>query len=280
MDAVDAFRKKSLNPERPTTRGCTENPDIYFQRREAANQYYEKMPQIVEEYMKQVSEVTGRNYQLFNYYGVKDAEYVIIAMGSVCDTVCETVDYLKGKGEKVGLINVHLYRPFSIRHFLEQLPPSVKRIAVLDRTKEPGAGGEPLYLDICNALYQAQIEMEVYGGRYGLASKDTTPAQIMAVYEMLKTAPRHNFTIGIVDDVTHLSLEVDETKQLSSTDTINCKFWGLGSDGTVGANKNSVKIIGNHTEQFCQAYFVYDSKKSGGLTQSHLRFGKRPIRSP
>ena len=280
MDAVDTFRKKALNPERPTTRGCTENPDIYFQRREAANQYYDKLPQIVECYMKQVSEATGRNYQLFNYYGAKDAEYVIIAMGSVCDTICETVDYLNGKGEKVGLINVHLYRPFSIRHFLEQLPPSVKRIAVLDRTKEPGAGGEPLYLDICNALYQAQIEMEVYGGRYGLASKDTTPAQIMAVYEMLKTAPRHNFTIGIVDDVTHLSLEVDETKQLSSTDTINCKFWGLGSDGTVGANKNSVKIIGNHTEQFCQAYFVYDSKKSGGLTQSHLRFGKRPIRSP
>lgn len=280
LDAIDRFRKKSLNPERPTTRGCTENTDIYFQRREAANQYYDRMPDIVKGYMEEVSARTGRHYELFNYYGAEDAEYVIVAMGSVCDTIQETVDYMNSKGARVGMVNVHLYRPFSISYFMEKIPETVKRIAVLDRTKEPGAGGEPLYLDVCNAFYQMGRQMEIYGGRYGLASKDTTPAQIMAVYEMLQSAPRHNFTIGIVDDVTRLSLEVKEEINVNPEGIINCKLWGLGSDGTVGANKNSIKIIGGNTDMYCQAYFVYDSKKSGGLTQSHLRFGKKPIRSP
>ncbi len=280
MDAIDRFRRKSLNPERPTTRGCTENPDIYFQRREAANRYYDRMPDIVKGYMEEVSARTGRHYELFQYYGAEDAEYVIVAMGSVCDTILETIDYMNARGAKVGMINVHLYRPFSVKYFVEKIPDTVKRIAVLDRTKEPGAGGEPLYLDVCNAFYQMGREMEIYGGRYGLASKDTTPAQIMAVYEMLQSAPRHNFTIGIVDDVTQLSLEVKEEVNVNPEGIINCKLWGLGSDGTVGANKNSIKIIGGNTDMYCQAYFVYDSKKSGGLTQSHLRFGKSPIRSP
>lgn len=280
MGAVDSFRKKALNPEHPTTRGCTENPDIYFQRREAANGYYEKMPDIVKKYMDQVTEKTGRSYELYQYYGHPEAEYIIIAMGSVCDTIQETVDYLNGLGKKVGMINVHLYRPFAHSYFVDSIPSTVKRIAVLDRTKEPGATGEPLYLDVCNAFYQKNRTMEIYGGRYGLASKDTTPAQIISVFEMLKESPRHNFTIGIEDDVTHLSLDVKNEINVNAEDTINCKLWGLGSDGTVGANKNSIKIIGGHTDLHCQAYFVYDSKKSGGLTQSHLRFGKTPIKSP
>lgn len=280
MDAVKAFRKNALNPERPVLRGTAQNPDIFFQAREACNPFYDALPAVVEEYMNEINKITGRNYGLFNYYGADDADRVIIAMGSVVDTIEETVDYLNSKGEKVGLVKVRLYRPFSIEHFLKVVPKTVKKIAVLDRTKEPGAIGEPLYLDVCTAFMGQSSQPVIVGGRYGLGSKDTTPAQIVAVFENLKQdEPKNNFTIGIVDDVTHKSLPTGEELDITGEGTISCKFWGLGSDGTVGANKNSIKIIGDHTDMYVQAYFSYDSKKSGGVTISHLRFGKKPIRS-
>lgn len=279
-DAVDAFRKRALNPERPVLRGTAQNPDIFFQAKESANPYYEAVPEIVEEYMGKINQLTGRDYKLFNYYGAEDADRVIICMGSACDAVEETVDYLNAKGEKVGLIKVHLYRPFSIKHFMGAIPASAKKIAVLDRTKEPGSIGEPLYLDVCTALAEEGKQLKVVGGRYGLGSKDVTPAQMIAVYANLNAAePKNHFTIGIVDDVTNTSLPVEKEIDIADEGTISCKFWGLGSDGTVGANKNSIKIIGDHTDMYAQAYFSYDSKKSGGITQSHLRFGKKPIRS-
>lgn len=279
-EAVREFRKRSLNPERPVLRGTAQNPDIFFQAREASNRFYQNIPGIVEEYMNEINGITGRDYRLFNYYGAPDAERVIIAMGSVCDTIEEVVDYLNARGEKVGLLKVRLYRPFSVAHFLKAIPASAKRLAVLDRTKEPGAIGEPLYQDVCTAYFDQSYRPVIIAGRYGLGSKDTTPGQILAVFQNLADeAPRNHFTIGIVDDVTHLSLP--EVKEIDTTaeGTVSCKFWGLGSDGTVGANKNAIKIIGDHTDLYAQAYFAYDSKKSGGITVSHLRFGKKPIRS-
>ncbi|NLI90594.1 MAG: pyruvate:ferredoxin (flavodoxin) oxidoreductase [Epulopiscium sp.] len=280
MDAVKAFKKNSLNPERPVLRGTAQNPDIFFQAREASNPFYDALPAVVEEYMEEINKITGRDYGLFNYYGAEDAEKVIIAMGSVVDTIEETIDYLMDKGEKVGLLKVRLYRPFSVEHFLKEMPDTVKKIAVLDRTKEPGAIGEPLYLDVCTAYFEEEVRPVIVGGRYGLGSKDTTPAQIVAVYENLDLdKPVNKFTIGINDDVTFKSLPLKDEIDSVAEGTISCKFWGLGSDGTVGANKNSIKIIGDHTDQNVQAYFSYDSKKSGGVTISHLRFGKEPIKS-
>lgn len=279
-EALHRFRRNALNPDHPVVRGTTVNPDIFFQGREAQNSFYEAVPEIAEEYLKEISRITGREYKLFEYYGAADATDLIVVMGSAADTVKETVDYLTAQGKKVGVINVHLYRPFSIRHFVEAVPPTVERIAVLDRTKEPGGLGEPLYQDVVSLYYSINKPMKIIGGRYGLSSKDTTPAQIAAVYENLaRENPRTNFTVGIEDDVTFLSLPVKEEMETGSADSIGCKIWGLGSDGTVGANKNSVKILGMNTELYAQAYFVYDSKKSGGLTQSHLRFAKTPIRS-
>ena len=280
MDAVKAFRKRALNPEHPVLRGTAQNPDIFFQARESSNRFYNAVPEIVEYYMNEISKLTGRNYGLFNYYGAPDADRVIVAMGSVCDTIEETIDYLMAKGEKVGVVKVHLYRPFSVKHFLQAMPSTVKKIAVLDRTKEPGALGEPLYQDVCTVYFESNEKPVIVAGRYGLGSKDTTPAQIVAVYDNLKSDnPKNHFTIGIVDDVTHLSLPVGEEIDTTPEGTISCKFWGLCSDGTVGANKNAIKIIGDHTDMYAQAYFSYDSKKSGGTTVSHLRFGKKPIRS-
>ena len=280
MEALKAFRAHSLNPEHPATRGTTVNPDIFFQCREACNQKFAAIPEAVEHYMAEIGKLTGRTHHLFDFYGAPDAERVVILMGSAAETARETVDYLTARGEKVGLINVHLYRPFSAEHFLAAVPASCKRLAVLDRTKEPGAMGEPLYQDVCTVYQERGIPMTIVGGRYGLSSKDTTPGQILAVYENLKRAePKRDFTIGIVDDVTHTSLPVTEIETSPAGQT-SAEFWGMGSDGTVGANKNSIKIIGHATDLYCQAYFVYDSKKSGGLTQSHLRFGKTPIRSP
>lgn len=279
-DAIAEFRKNALNPENPVTRGTAQNPDIFFQAKEASNKFYNAIPGIVEDYMKEISNVTGRTYNLFDYYGAPDADRVIVAMGSVTQTVEETIDYLNARGEKVGLIKVRLYRPFAPEYMMKVLPKTVKKIAVLDRTKEPGALGEPLYLDIRNAFYNAENAPVIVGGRYGLGSKDTTPSQIKSVYENLKAeAPKNNFTIGIVDDVTNLSLECKENIITESPNTVRCKFWGLGSDGTVGANKNAIKIIGDKTDLYAQGYFSYDSKKSGGVTISHLRFGKEPIRS-
>lgn len=280
-DALAAFRRNALNPEHPVTRGTTVNPDIFFQCREACNQKVDAIPAAVEEYMHKIEEVTGRKYRLFDYYGAADAERVIVLMGSAAETAKEAVDYLSGKGEKVGLINVHLYRPFSAGHFLAALPETAKKLAVLDRTKEPGAMGEPLYQDICSACQEMGLQIEVVGGRYGLSSKDTTPGQILAVYGNLeKEAPKNHFTIGILDDVTGTSLPVGREVLHAPEGQTDVEIWGMGSDGTVGANKNSIKIIGHTTDLYCQAYFVYDSKKSGGLTQSHLRFGRQPIRSP
>ena len=277
MDAVDAFRKHALNPNHPCQRGSAQNPDIFFQAREACNPYYDAMPAIVQEYMDKVNEKIGTNYKLFNYYGAEDAEHVIVAMGSVCDTIDETVDYLVAEGKKVGIVKVRLYRPFSAEALISAIPDSVKTITVLDRTKEPGALGEPLYLDVVAALKGTKFDaVPIYTGRYGLGSKDTTPAQIVAVYH---NDEKQKFTIGIEDDVTHLSLKADEPLVTTPEGTINCKFWGLGADGTVGANKNSIKIIGDNTDMYAQAYFDYDSKKSGGVTMSHLRFGKSPIKS-
>lgn len=281
MDAVRKFKDRSLNPNNPVTRGTAQNPDIFFQARESANKFYNELPSIVESYMNEINKITGRNYQLFNYYGDPNAEKLIIAMGSVCDTIAETIDFLRAKGEKVGLINVHLFRPFVQEKLLEAIPKTVKKIAVLDRTKEPGSAGEPLYQDVCTTFFNSDRKVEIVGGRYGLSSKDTTPAQIIAVYENLNLeTPKNNFTVGIEDDVTFLSLKVGKEIDVTNDSTISCKFWGLGSDGTVGANKNSIKIIGDHTDMYAQAYFAYDSKKSGGLTTSHLRFGKTPIRAP
>lgn len=278
MEALEQFRKRALDPSRPVTRGLAQNPDIYFQAREAANPFYNALPEMVQECMDQLSELTGRKYHLFDYYGDPEATNVIIAMGSVTETIREVVDYLCNKGEKVGLLSVHLYRPFSIKYFLEALPATVKRIAVLDRTKEPGAAGDPLYLDVKNAFYGSDKAPLIVGGRYGLSSKDTTPAHILAVYKNLgMNMPKDQFTVGIVDDVTFTSLPQEEN--LVFDGAFEAKFYGLGADGTVGANKNSVKIIGENTDKYCQAYFAYDSKKSGGFTASHLRFGDAPIRS-
>jgi pyruvate-ferredoxin/flavodoxin oxidoreductase len=278
-DAVERFRKHALNPEHPTIRNTGENDDIFFQHREAGNSAYMAFPDIVEDYMKQISALTGRDYKPFNYYGAPDAERVIIAMGSVCETLREVVDYLNEKGEKVGFIQVHLYRPFSARHFLGVLPGTVKTISVLDRTKEPGAMGEPLYEDICSVIAESDRSVKILGGRYGLSSKDTTPAQMKAVFDNMTGERKNHFTVGINDDLTHLSLPVGENIVTAGKSIISCKFWGLGSDGTVGANKNSIKIIGDNTDQYVQAYFQYDAKKSGGVTRSHLRFGHEPIRS-
>ena len=278
--ALAEFRSRALTPEHPVSRGMAENPDHFFQHREACNPYYENVPEVVEYYMCKISEITGRSYHLFDYYGAKDAERVIVAMGSVTEAIRETVDYLMANGEKVGLIAVHLYRPFSAKHFLAALPQTAKRIAVLDRTKEPGANGEPLYLDVKDVLYGRENAPIVVGGRYGLGSKDTTPAQILSVFENLALpTPKNLFTIGIEDDVTFSSLPKREEIALGGEGMFEAKFYGLGADGTVGANKNSVKIIGDNTDKHCQAYFSYDSKKSGGFTCSHLRFGDAPIRS-
>ena len=283
MDAVEAFRAHALNPEHPAMRGSHENGDVFFQHREACNPVYDALPAVVEKYMAKVNEKLGTAYDLFNYYGAPDADRVIIAMGSVCDVAEEVIDYLTAKGEKVGLIKVRLYRPWSSEHILKVIPKTAKKIAVLDRTKEPGTLGEPLYLDVAATLREAGLnDIVLTGGRYGLGSKDTPPSSIFAIYkELEKDAPKPRFTIGIVDDVTNLSLpEVKPAPITSAEGTVECKFWGLGGDGTVGANKNSTKIIGDHTDKFIQAYFQYDSKKTGGVTISHLRFGDKPIRSP
>ena len=278
---VQEFRERALCPERPVTRGTAQNPDVYFQGREAQNPFYEAIPEIVEKYMGKINAEIGTDYHLFNYYGAPDADRVIVAMGSICETIEETIDYLTAQGEKVGLLKVHLFRPFSLDHFFAAMPKSVKKIAVLDRTKEPGAAGEPLYQDIRNAFYDKDVRPVIIGGRYGLGSKDTTPSHIASVYDHLKSEDHKNgFTIGIIDDVSNTSLPVTRTISTTPEGTVECKFWGLGSDGTVGANKSAIKIIGDHTDMYAQAYFDYDSKKSGGVTMSHLRFGKKPIKSP
>ncbi|MBZ2176013.1 pyruvate:ferredoxin (flavodoxin) oxidoreductase [Schnuerera sp. xch1] len=280
INAVDEFRNRSLNPERPVLRGTAQNPDIYFQQRESANPYFERIPDIVEDYMNEISNITGRDYKPFNYYGDPEAERIIVAMGSVCETIEEVIDYLSDKGGKVGLIKIHLYRPFSAKHFFNVLPKTVKKIAVLDMTKEPGSIGEPLYLEVKSLFYNSNMNPLIVGGRYGLGQKDTTSAQIIAVYENLNNSnPKDRFTIGIVDDISNTSLEIEKKIDTSPVGNIRCKFWGLGSDGTVGANKMAIKIIGDNTDMYAQGYFEYDSKKSGGTTISHLRFGKTPIKS-
>ena len=279
-DALAEFRKSALNPEHPVMRGTAQNPDVYFQGREASNKFYDALPEIVEEYMAKVSEMTGREYKLFNYYGAPDADRVIIAMGSMCEAAEEVIDYLTAKGEKVGIVKVHLYRPFRADKLFEAIPATVKKIAVMDRVKEVTGYGEPLYVDVCAAAFKEGKTYDIVGGRYGLGSKDVTPGSIISIYENLKAdQPKNNFTIGIVDDVTGHSLPIIPEVDVAPAGTTSCKFWGLGADGTVGANKNSIKIIGDHTDMYAQAYFHYDSKKSGGVTQSHLRFGKTPIRS-
>ena len=280
-DAVDAFRKRGLNPDNPVIRGTAQNPDIYFQTREAVNTYYNALPEIVEDYMGEISKLTGREYHLFNYYGAEDAEDIIIIMGSASETVRTVVEKLNAEGKKVGVLVVHLYRPFSIEHFMGAIPQSVKRIAVLDRTKEPGAFGEPLYLDVRAAFYASDRKPMIIGGRYGLGSKDLLPGDIVAVFDNLASAePKNNFTISITDDVTNTSLPCVAGVDVTPAGTKGCKFWGLGSDGTVGANKSAIKIIGDHTDMYAQGYFSYDSKKSGGVTVSHLRFGHTPIMAP
>lgn len=280
MEALEAFRNRALNSEHPITRGTAQNPDIFFQAKESSNKFYDAIPDIVESYMNEINKLTGRNYKLFNYYGAEDAERIIIAMGSSCEAIEETVDYLNNKGEKVGCVKIHLYRPFSVKHFMDIIPKTVKKIAVLDRTKEAGALGEPLYLDVCTAYFEKNESPIIVGGRYGLGSKDVTPAQILAVFKNLEQEHcKNHFTIGINDDVTQLSLEVLEEVDITPKDIVSCKIWGFGSDGTVGANKNSIKIIADTTDLNTQAYFSYDSKKSGGITHSHLRFGKERIRS-
>ena len=278
--ALQKFRDNALNPEHPVTRGTAQNPDIYFQTREAANKYYDPVPDMVEEYMQEITKMTGREYHPFTYYGAPDAENIVVAMGSITSVIRETIDYLLSKGEKVGLISVHLYRPFSEKYFMKALPKTMKRVAVLDRTKEPGANGEPMYLDIRDVFYGKENAPLIVGGRYGLSSKDTTPAMIVSVFENLKlNEPKNQFTVGIKDDVSFLSLPLLPEISIVPKGTFEAKFYGLGSDGTVGANKNSIKIIGENTDKFCQAYFAYDSKKSGGITTSHLRFGDQPIQS-
>ena len=280
-EALAAFRNRALNPEHPVSRGTAQNPDIYFQTREASNKFYDAVPDMVAEAMEQISTITGREYKPFVYYGAEDADRVVIAMGSVTETLKEVVDFLNARGQKVGVVTVHLYRPFSAKYLFNVLPKSAKKICVLDRTKEPGANGEPLYLDIVDAFYSEGVEAEIIGGRYGLSSKDTTPAQMLAVFaNMALQAPKNHFTVGIVDDVTNLSLPVGEEISMAKEGTFEALFFGLGADGTVGANKNSIKIIGGSTDKYCQAYFSYDSKKSGGYTSSHLRFGDKPITSP
>ena len=280
-DAVDAFRKRGLNPDNPVIRGTAQNPDIYFQTREAVNTYYNALPEIVENYMGEISKLTGREYHLFNYYGAEDAEDIIIIMGSASETVRTVVDKLNAEGRKVGVLVVHLYRPFSIEHFMGAIPQSVKRIAVLDRTKEPGAFGEPLYLDVRAAFYASDRKPMIIGGRYGLGSKDLLPGDIVAVFDNLASVePKNNFTISITDDVTNTSLPCVAGIDVTPAGTKGCKFWGLGSDGTVGANKSAIKIIGDYTDMYAQGYFSYDSKKSGGVTVSHLRFGHTPIMAP
>ena len=281
QEALQAFRDRALSPNHPVTRGTAQNPDIYFQTREASNKYYNNLVPIVEDYINELNKLTGRNYGLFNYYGASDAEYVIVAMGSVTETIEETVQALNAKGAKYGVVKVHLYRPFSKKHLLAAIPPTVKRICVLDRTKEPGSIGEPLYLDVCAAYTGLDNIPMIIGGRYGLGSKDTVPSHIKAVFDnLVSSEPQTGFTVGINDDVTNTSLEVKDELKIAEPGTVRCKFWGLGSDGTVGANKQAIKIIGNHTDKYAQAYFAYDSKKSGGVTISHLRFGDTPIRSP
>ena len=280
-EALAEFRKRALNPDNPVIRGTAQNPDIYFQTREAVNSYYTALPEIVENYMNEINKITGRNYGLFNYYGAPDAENIIIAMGSACETIQTVAEKLNAEGKKVGLLAVHLYRPFSVKHFMAAIPETVTRIAVLDRTKEPGAFGEPLYMDVRGAFYDAGRNPLIIGGRYGLGSKDLTPTDILAVYENLEAEnPKNNFTISIVDDVTNTSLAASHEIDVTGEGTKSCKFWGLGSDGTVGANKSAIKIIGDYTDMYAQGYFSYDSKKSGGITVSHLRFGKEPIRAP
>ena len=279
-DALAEFRKSALNPEHPVMRGTAQNPDVYFQGREASNKFYDALPEIVEEYMAKVSEMTGREYKLFNYYGAPDADRVIIAMGSMCEAAEEVIDYLTAKGEKVGIVKVHLYRPFRADKLFEAIPATVKKIAVMDRVKEVTGYGEPLYVDVCAAAFKEGKTYDIVGGRYGLGSKDVTPGSIISIYENLKAdQPKNNFTIGIVDDVTGHSLPIIPEVDVAPAGTTSCKFWGLGSDGTVGANKNSIKIIGDHTDKYVQAYFQYDSKKTGGVTISHLRFGDKPIKS-
>lgn len=280
MEALEAFRKRALSPDAPETKGTAQNPDVYFQGREASNKFYDAVPDIVAEYMDSISKLTGRTYRPFDYYGAPDAENIIIAMGSATETIREVIDYKATHGEKVGMVAVHLYRPFSAKYFLNVIPTSVKRITVLDRTKEPGANGDPLYLDVKDIFYGKANAPLIVGGRYGLGSKDVTPSQIIAVYKNLAMKePKNNFTLGIVDDVTFRSLPLEKEVKVTSAGTYEAKFYGLGSDGTVGANKNSIKIIGGATNKYCQAYFAYDSKKSGGFTASHLRFGDEPIRS-
>ena len=280
-EALDEFRAHALNPDHPVTRGTAQNPDIYFQTREAVNKYYDEVPGIVEDYMNEITKITGREYHCFDYYGAEDADRVIIAMGSVTETIEETVDYLNGKGEKTGLVKIRLYRPFSIERFLNAIPKTVKKIAVLDRTKEPGSAGEPVYLDVVRSFSDSDMNPIIVGGRFGLGSKDPNPSNIAAVFDNLnQDKPKNNFTIGIVDDVTNTSLEVKESISATPEGITACKFWGLGSDGTVGANKSAIKIIGDHTDMYAQGYFAYDSKKSGGITISHLRFGNSPIREP
>ena len=280
MEYVEDFRNRALTPERPVTRGTAENPNEFFTHREASNPYYENIPDVVEKYCQKISEITGREYHNFNYYGAPDAENIIILMGSACEAAKEAIDYLMSQGKKVGMINVHLYRPFSVKYLLAAVPKSVKKIAVLDRTKEPGAEGEPLYLDVKSAFYDVENRPSIVGGRYGLGSAEVTPAMVISVFNNLELpSPKNHFTVGIVDDVTNLSLPKVEEMALGGKSTFEAKFFGLGADGTVGANKNSVKIIGDNTDKYCQAYFSYDSKKSGGFTCSHLRFGDEPIRS-
>ncbi|NCB35228.1 MAG: pyruvate:ferredoxin (flavodoxin) oxidoreductase, partial [Clostridia bacterium] len=280
-DAIKAFRSRALNPEHPHQSGTAQNPDVYFQNREAANPYYLAVPGIVEEVMKEVSALTGRHYELFNYSGAPDAEDVIILMGSGTEAVEETINALEKQGKKYGVLKVHLYRPFSAKHFLKALPATVKRLTVLDRTKEPGSLGEPLYQDVTTVLREnGREDIMVVGGRYGMGSKEFTPTMVKAVYDNMTSAdPKNHFTVGIEDDVTHTSLPLGPRLNAAPAGTVSCKFYGLGSDGTVGANKNSIKIIGDHTNLYAQGYFAYDSKKSGGLTVSHLRFGKSPIKS-
>lgn len=282
QEKLKAFRKRSMNPNHPTISGTNQNPDVHFQQRETVNRYYDELPAIVQKYMFEINKLRGTNYDLVTYYGAEDAEEVIVAMGSVAQTIEQTVDHLNKNGRKVGFLNIHLYRPFPTENFLEKLPSAVKSIAVLDRSKEPGAHGEPLLLDVQGVMYEADIRPKIIGGRFGLGSKDVTPDQIIAVYDELKKDKREvkkRFTIGIVDDVTHMSLETKGIVDLTNPKTFQTKFWGFGSDGTVGANKSAIKIIGDHTDKYAQGYFSYDSKKSGGLTVSHLRFGDTPIRS-
>ena len=278
-EELDKFRKNALNPEHPVQRSTVQNPDVFFQAREANNPYYDALPEIVEKYMQEINKITGRDYHLFNYYGAEDAEDVIVAIGSVSGVAMEVVDYLNSKGRKTGFLQIHLYRPFDVDFFLNKMPKTVKRVAVLDRTKECGALGEPLYLDVCAAYANKENAPMIIGGRYGLSSKDVTTAQLIAVFDnLVATEPKNHFTVGIEDDVTFHSLPLGEEVNLCDPSTVSCKFWGLGSDGTVGANKNSIKIIGDNTDQYVQAYFEYDTKKSGGITKSHLRFGHQPIR--